>query len=162
MSISLSMVQMGAWVSIERVVSPPEGSVRQTWTTRWSNPPWGSVSQTLPTHPLREVSRQLPIKWRTHHVNRSRQVCETNPGPTHAYVIPDSLRETLRCVQTLLLPHPVPKELPSLDPRTINQAVRDSRQFLGMDITDDKDSHQTREIPGIESILRLKPITPHS
>ena len=28
------------------------------------------------------------------------QVCETDPGPTHAYVIPDSLRETLRCVHT--------------------------------------------------------------
>ena len=67
-------------------------------------------------------------------------------------MIRDSLREALRCVQTLLLPHPVPKELPSLDPRTIVQAVRDSRQFLGMDIVDDKDSHQTQEIPGIESI----------
>ena len=72
MNISLSMVQMRAWVSIERVVSPPEGSVRQTWTTRSSNPPWGSVSQTLPTQPLREVPRQLPRKWRTHHVNMSR------------------------------------------------------------------------------------------
>ena len=72
MSISLSMVQMGAWVSIERVVSPPEGSVRQIWTTRSSNLPWGSVSQTLPTQPLREVLRQLPIKWRMHHVNMSR------------------------------------------------------------------------------------------
>ena len=83
MNISLSTVQMGMWVSIERVVSPPEGSVRQTWTTRSSNLPWGSVSQTLPTQPLREAPRQLPIKWRTHHVNRSRDksVSQTQAQP---------------------------------------------------------------------------------
>ena len=30
--------------------------------------------------------------------------------------------------------------------------MRDSRQSLGMDIVDDKYSHQTQEISGIESI----------
>ena len=39
-------------------------------------------------------------KWRTQHVNRSSQghACETNRSPTRVYAIPDSKRETLRCV----------------------------------------------------------------
>ena len=78
------------------------------------------------------------------------QVCETNPDPTRAYLIPDSLRETLRCVELLLLPHPVPQELPSLDPITITQAVRDSRKLLGTDIVYDEEFYLTQNIPDIE------------
>ena len=78
------------------------------------------------------------------------QVCETNPDPTRAYLIPDSLRETLRCVELLLLPHPVPQELPSLDPITITQAVRDSRKLLGTDIVYDEEFYLTHDIPDIE------------
>ena len=65
-------------------------------------------------------------------------------------MIRDSLREALRCVQTLLLPHPVPKELPHLGPETVAQAVRDSRQLLGTDIIYDEEFYRTHDIPDIE------------
>ena len=73
-------------------------------------------------------------------------------SPNTGDTITDSLMDSMQCVQTLLLPNPVPVELVALGPETIAHAVRDARKLLGTDIIYDDEFYRTHDIPDIEVV----------
>ena len=87
MNISLSMVQMGAWVSIERVVSPP----RRVCETDLDNSIVKSamgVCEPDSANPASErgIAAATQKMADAPREQEQGQVCETNPGPIRVYL----------------------------------------------------------------------------